>query len=189
MRCVWHRMFANRPRVMSVCRVKSGGGQELCRVSQGVEQGERESSQSEVIFGVKCGKTWLILHQFSRHPFSLIKLAKQNTRCPALTDVLGRRSNRLLPGWPCMRVSRDSGRTELPSKSPLLNRACSLFLDRSSSLDGTLQGPGRGTKRYSQDSPPYSAPLSPKLPKNDRHPLEGEHSVSSQSSSERIQQD
>ncbi|XP_075029854.1 polycomb protein SCMH1 isoform X7 [Calonectris borealis] len=45
--------------------------------------------------------------------------------------------------------------------------------DRSSSLDGTLQGPGRGTKRYSQDSPPYSAPLSPKLPKNDRHPLEG----------------
>ncbi|XP_072741514.1 polycomb protein SCMH1 isoform X3 [Mycteria americana] len=46
--------------------------------------------------------------------------------------------------------------------------------DRSSSLNGTLQGPGRGTKRYSQDSPPYSAPLSPKLPKNDRHPLEGE---------------
>ncbi|XP_040546017.1 polycomb protein SCMH1 isoform X3 [Gallus gallus] len=46
--------------------------------------------------------------------------------------------------------------------------------DRSSSLDGTLQGPGRGTKRYCQDSPPYSAPLSPKLPKNDRHPLEGE---------------
>ncbi|XP_062467365.1 polycomb protein SCMH1 isoform X4 [Pezoporus occidentalis] len=45
--------------------------------------------------------------------------------------------------------------------------------DRSSSLDGTLQGPGRGTKRYSQDPPPYSAPLSPKLPKNDRHPLEG----------------
>ncbi|XP_071655259.1 polycomb protein SCMH1 isoform X3 [Patagioenas fasciata] len=46
--------------------------------------------------------------------------------------------------------------------------------DRSSSLDGSLQGPGRGAKRYSQDSPPYSAPLSPKLPKNDRHPLEGE---------------
>ncbi|KAM6313965.1 polycomb protein SCMH1 isoform 3-T8 [Podargus strigoides] len=46
--------------------------------------------------------------------------------------------------------------------------------DRSSSLDGTLQGPARGTKRYSHDSPPYSAPLSPKLPKNDRHPLEGE---------------
>lgn len=80
-----------------------------------------------------------------------------------------------------MRVSSDSGKTEFPRKSALLNRACSLFLDRSSSLDGTLQGPGRGTKRYSQDSPPYSAPLSPKLPKNDRHPLEGEHSVSSQS--------
>ncbi|XP_060114093.1 polycomb protein SCMH1 isoform X3 [Heteronotia binoei] len=46
--------------------------------------------------------------------------------------------------------------------------------DRSISLDGSLQGPGRGTKRYFQDSPPYSAPLSPKLSKNDRHPLEGE---------------
>ncbi|XP_044290760.1 polycomb protein SCMH1 isoform X4 [Varanus komodoensis] len=46
--------------------------------------------------------------------------------------------------------------------------------DRSISLDGSLQGPGRGSKRYSQDSPPYSAPLSPKLPKNDHHPLEGE---------------
>ncbi|XP_003226959.2 polycomb protein SCMH1 isoform X1 [Anolis carolinensis] len=46
--------------------------------------------------------------------------------------------------------------------------------DRSISLDGSLQGPGRGSKRYFQDSPPYSAPLSPKLPKNDHHPLEGE---------------
>ncbi|XP_026558218.1 polycomb protein SCMH1 isoform X2 [Pseudonaja textilis] len=46
--------------------------------------------------------------------------------------------------------------------------------DRSISLDGSLQGPGRGTKRYSQEFLPYSAPLSPKLPKNDRHPLEGE---------------
>ncbi|XP_063168475.1 polycomb protein SCMH1 isoform X2 [Candoia aspera] len=45
---------------------------------------------------------------------------------------------------------------------------------RSISLDGSLQGPGRGTKRYSQDFPPFSAPLSPKLPKNDHHPLEGE---------------
>ncbi|XP_061453932.1 polycomb protein SCMH1 isoform X4 [Rhineura floridana] len=45
--------------------------------------------------------------------------------------------------------------------------------DRSISLHGSLLGPGRGTKRYSQDSPPYSA-LSPKLPKNDHHPLEGE---------------
>lgn len=61
----------------------------------------------------------------------------------------------------------------------LLSEACSLFLDRSFSLDGSLQGPGRGTKRYSQDSPSYSAPLSPKLPKNDRHPLEGEQSISS----------
>ncbi|XP_075764735.1 polycomb protein SCMH1 isoform X2 [Pelodiscus sinensis] len=46
--------------------------------------------------------------------------------------------------------------------------------ERSGWLDGTLQGPGRGTKRCSRDSPPYSAPLSPKLPKTDRHPLEGE---------------
>ncbi|XP_070620098.1 polycomb protein SCMH1 isoform X3 [Erythrolamprus reginae] len=46
--------------------------------------------------------------------------------------------------------------------------------DRSISLDGSLQGPGRGTKRYSQEFLPYSAPLSPKLPKNDHHPLEGE---------------
>ncbi|XP_062996767.1 polycomb protein SCMH1 isoform X6 [Elgaria multicarinata webbii] len=46
--------------------------------------------------------------------------------------------------------------------------------DRNMSLDGSLQGPGRGTKRYSQDSLSYSAPLCPKLPKNDRHPLEGE---------------
>nr|XP_028598602.1 polycomb protein SCMH1 isoform X6 [Podarcis muralis] len=45
--------------------------------------------------------------------------------------------------------------------------------DRSISLDGSLLGPGRGAKRYLQDSPPYSA-LSPKLPKNDHHPLEGE---------------
>ncbi|XP_070805601.1 polycomb protein SCMH1 isoform X2 [Pituophis catenifer annectens] len=46
--------------------------------------------------------------------------------------------------------------------------------DRSISLDGSLLGPGRGTKRYSQEFLPYSAPLSPKLPKNDHHPLEGE---------------
>ncbi|KAG8143245.1 hypothetical protein E2320_000508, partial [Naja naja] len=52
--------------------------------------------------------------------------------------------------------------------------------DRSISLDGSLQGPGRGTKRYSQEFLPYSAPLSPKLPKNDHHPLEGEHSLFSQ---------
>ncbi|XP_074461680.1 sex comb on midleg-like protein 2 isoform X4 [Larus michahellis] len=32
----------------------------------------------------------------------------------------------------------------------------------------------RSTKRYSQDSPPYTAPLSPKLPRNDAHPSEAE---------------
>uniref|UniRef100_A0A8C0H1B2 Scm polycomb group protein like 2 n=1 Tax=Chelonoidis abingdonii TaxID=106734 RepID=A0A8C0H1B2_CHEAB len=31
----------------------------------------------------------------------------------------------------------------------------------------------RSTKRYSQDSPPYTAPLSPKLPRSDAHPSEG----------------
>uniref|UniRef100_A0A674IVC4 SAM domain-containing protein n=1 Tax=Terrapene triunguis TaxID=2587831 RepID=A0A674IVC4_9SAUR len=31
----------------------------------------------------------------------------------------------------------------------------------------------RSTKRYSQDSPPYTAPLSPKLPRPDAHPSEG----------------
>ncbi|KAJ7304202.1 hypothetical protein JRQ81_011735 [Phrynocephalus forsythii] len=46
--------------------------------------------------------------------------------------------------------------------------------DRNISLDGSLQGPARGTKRYSQDPPRYKAPLSPKLSKNDHHPLEGE---------------
>uniref|UniRef100_A0A8D0EMV3 Scm polycomb group protein like 2 n=1 Tax=Strix occidentalis caurina TaxID=311401 RepID=A0A8D0EMV3_STROC len=32
----------------------------------------------------------------------------------------------------------------------------------------------RSAKRYSQDSPPYTAPLSPKLPRNDAHPSEAE---------------
>ncbi|NWI30115.1 SCML2 protein, partial [Sula dactylatra] len=32
----------------------------------------------------------------------------------------------------------------------------------------------RSSKRYSQDSPPYTAPLSPKLPRNDAHPPEAE---------------
>ncbi|XP_072356818.1 polycomb protein SCMH1-like isoform X3 [Scyliorhinus torazame] len=40
--------------------------------------------------------------------------------------------------------------------------------------EGAVQGAGRGTKRYTQDSPPFSAPLSPKLPKADRHPSEAE---------------
>lgn len=32
-------------------------------------------------------------------------------------------------------------------------------------------------KRYSQDSPPYTAPLSPKLPRSDAHPSEGDYIV------------
>ena len=36
----------------------------------------------------------------------------------------------------------------------------------------------RSAKRYSQDSPPYTAPLSPKLPRNDAHPSEGNYSMS-----------
>ncbi|XP_067422182.1 sex comb on midleg-like protein 2 isoform X2 [Emydura macquarii macquarii] len=32
----------------------------------------------------------------------------------------------------------------------------------------------RSTKRYSQDSPPYAAPLSPKLPRTEAHPSEAE---------------
>lgn len=35
----------------------------------------------------------------------------------------------------------------------------------------------RSAKRYSQDSPPYTAPLSPKLPRNDAHPSEGNYIV------------
>lgn len=31
----------------------------------------------------------------------------------------------------------------------------------------------RISKRYSQDSPPYTAPLSPKLPRTEAHPTEG----------------
>lgn len=31
----------------------------------------------------------------------------------------------------------------------------------------------RSTKRYAQDSPPYPAPLSPKLPRTEAHPSEG----------------
>ncbi|XP_078423547.1 polycomb protein SCMH1-like isoform X1 [Cetorhinus maximus] len=45
---------------------------------------------------------------------------------------------------------------------------------KNESAEGAVQGPGRGTKRYTQDSPPFSAPLSPKLPKTDRHPSEAE---------------
>ncbi|XP_072404078.1 polycomb protein SCMH1 isoform X3 [Chiloscyllium punctatum] len=45
---------------------------------------------------------------------------------------------------------------------------------KTESAGAAVQGPGRGTKRYTQDSPPFSAPLSPKLPKTDRHPSEAE---------------
>ncbi|XP_064408266.1 polycomb protein SCMH1 isoform X2 [Latimeria chalumnae] len=46
--------------------------------------------------------------------------------------------------------------------------------DRNNPVECAPQGPGRGLKRHSQDSPLYGAPLSPKLPKNDRHPSEAE---------------
>lgn len=36
----------------------------------------------------------------------------------------------------------------------------------------------RSAKRYSQDSPSYTAPLSPKLPRNDAHPSEGNYVMS-----------
>uniref|UniRef100_H3B3M3 Polycomb protein SCMH1 n=1 Tax=Latimeria chalumnae TaxID=7897 RepID=H3B3M3_LATCH len=45
--------------------------------------------------------------------------------------------------------------------------------DRNNPVECAPQGPGRGLKRHSQDSPLYGAPLSPKLPKNDRHPSAG----------------
>ncbi|CAJ0937199.1 unnamed protein product [Ranitomeya imitator] len=41
-------------------------------------------------------------------------------------------------------------------------------------FEGNLHGPGRGSKRYSQEIPPYNAPLCPKVPKNDCHASEGE---------------
>lgn len=36
----------------------------------------------------------------------------------------------------------------------------------------------RSAKRYPQESPPYTAPLSPKLPRNDAHPSEGNYVMS-----------
>ncbi|XP_069612785.1 polycomb protein SCMH1 isoform X2 [Ranitomeya imitator] len=41
-------------------------------------------------------------------------------------------------------------------------------------FEGNLHGPGRGSKRYSQEIPLYNAPLCPKVPKNDCHASEGE---------------
>ncbi|XP_043918363.1 polycomb protein SCMH1 isoform X2 [Protopterus annectens] len=46
--------------------------------------------------------------------------------------------------------------------------------DRNIPAEGAPPGSGRGTKRYSQDTPPYGASLSPKVPKNDRYPSEAE---------------
>ncbi|XP_075051978.1 polycomb protein SCMH1 isoform X2 [Mixophyes fleayi] len=40
--------------------------------------------------------------------------------------------------------------------------------------EGNLHGPGRGAKRYTNEIPPYNAPLCPKVPKNDCHASEGE---------------
>uniref|UniRef100_UPI00398EC69B polycomb protein SCMH1 n=1 Tax=Pristiophorus japonicus TaxID=55135 RepID=UPI00398EC69B len=45
---------------------------------------------------------------------------------------------------------------------------------KNESAEGGVQGPGRGMKRYTQDSPPYGTPLSPKVPKSNRHPSEAE---------------
>ncbi|XP_028675627.2 polycomb protein SCMH1 isoform X1 [Erpetoichthys calabaricus] len=56
----------------------------------------------------------------------------------------------------------------------LLEFECGTYIpDRKCYGESPLLVPGRGSKRY-QDSPPYSAPLSPKLTKNDRHPTEAE---------------
>ncbi|XP_077151733.1 polycomb protein SCMH1 isoform X2 [Ranitomeya variabilis] len=48
------------------------------------------------------------------------------------------------------------------------------YLTERCHFEGNLHGPGRGSKRYSQEIPPYNAPLCPKVPKNDCHASEGE---------------
>ncbi|KAG8451221.1 hypothetical protein GDO86_003456 [Hymenochirus boettgeri] len=48
------------------------------------------------------------------------------------------------------------------------------FMAERSNSEGSLHGPGRGSKRYTHETPPYNAPLCPKLPKNDCHASEGE---------------
>ncbi|XP_068125389.1 polycomb protein SCMH1 isoform X3 [Hyperolius riggenbachi] len=48
------------------------------------------------------------------------------------------------------------------------------YLTERSNSDGNVHGPGRGIKRYSHETPPYNAPLCPKIPKNDCHASEGE---------------
>ncbi|XP_075459968.1 polycomb protein SCMH1 isoform X2 [Ascaphus truei] len=46
--------------------------------------------------------------------------------------------------------------------------------EKGGSVEGSLHGSGRGSKRYPHEIPPYNAPLCPKLPKNDCHASEGE---------------
>ncbi|XP_078538032.1 polycomb protein SCMH1 [Lissotriton helveticus] len=45
--------------------------------------------------------------------------------------------------------------------------------DRCSSVEGSQHLPGRGSKRYCQDTPHCNISQSPKLPKTDRHPSDG----------------
>ncbi|KAM8976155.1 polycomb protein SCMH1 [Pelodytes ibericus] len=48
------------------------------------------------------------------------------------------------------------------------------YLAERGNSESSLHGPGRGSKRYPHEIPPYNAPLCPKLPKNDCHASEGE---------------
>ncbi|XP_053563074.1 polycomb protein SCMH1 isoform X2 [Bombina bombina] len=48
------------------------------------------------------------------------------------------------------------------------------YLAERGSSEGSINGPGRASKRYIHEIPPYNAPLCPKLPKNDCHASEGE---------------
>ncbi|CAH2221743.1 polycomb SCMH1 isoform X1 [Pelobates cultripes] len=48
------------------------------------------------------------------------------------------------------------------------------YLPERGNSESSLHGPGRGSKRYPHEMPPYIAPLCPKLPKNDCHASEGE---------------
>ncbi|XP_066573505.1 polycomb protein SCMH1 isoform X3 [Amia ocellicauda] len=56
--------------------------------------------------------------------------------------------------------------------SPLHFNSSVYLPDRRSFGEGLSAGPGRGSKRYPQESPPYTTPLSPKQPKVLRHPSE-----------------
>ncbi|XP_053310420.1 polycomb protein SCMH1 isoform X2 [Spea bombifrons] len=48
------------------------------------------------------------------------------------------------------------------------------YLAERGNAENGVHGPGRGSKRYPHEVPPYNAPLCPKLPKNDCHVSEGE---------------